>query len=52
MNLPTIIIAALIAAVFIAIVVRGIVNRRRGRGGCSCGCSGCSGCCPTEREKR
>ncbi len=41
MNLPTILIAAVIAAIFIAIIVQGIRSRKRGSGGCGCGCAGC-----------
>lgn len=40
-NLPTIMIGAIVAAVFIAVVVRGILRRKRGESGCGCGCSGC-----------
>lgn len=40
MNLPTIIVSALVAALFLAVLLRGIYNRRHGKGGC-CGCSGC-----------
>lgn len=41
--LSTIIIASLIAIIFIAIVVKGIINLKKGKGICSCGsCSGCS----------
>ena len=40
-NLPTILIAAVIAVIFAAIVIRGIRKRRRGETGCGCGCSGC-----------
>lgn len=40
-NLPTVIIAAVIAIVFIAIVIRGIRQRKQGKGGCSCGCGSC-----------
>ena len=43
MNLATWIIAGLVAAVFTAIVGRGIYNRKKGRSSCSCGCS-CGGC--------
>ena len=44
MNLSTWNIAGLVAAVFAAIVGRGIYNKKKGRGGCSCGfsCGGCS----------
>ena len=33
--------------VFVAIVVKGIYNRRHGKGGCSCGgdCGACGGGC-------
>ena len=46
-NLPTIIIGGVIAVIFAAIVVRGIMKRRRGETGCGCVCSGCpnSGVC-------
>ncbi|BAK98700.1 hypothetical protein OBV_15020 [Oscillibacter valericigenes Sjm18-20] len=46
MNVPTIIGAVIVAAIFIAIVARGIYNKRHGKGGCSCGgdCGTC-GCC-------
>lgn len=42
-NPATIIAGLLVAAVFIAIVARGIYNRRRGKSSCSCG-GGCGGC--------
>ena len=41
MNGPTIVGALLVLAVVAAIVGRGIWNRRRHRGGCSCGCGDC-----------
>ena len=41
MNLPTILGAAIVAAVLIAIVVQGIRRRRRGQSGCGCGCESC-----------
>lgn len=40
-NLPTILTASVIAVIFAAIVIRGILRRRRGERGCGCGCSGC-----------
>lgn len=40
--LPTIIISCLIGLVVIAIVVNEIVKKKKGKGGCSCGCSGCA----------
>lgn len=49
MNWPTIIVAALVAAAVLAIVIRGIYNRKKGKHSCSCGgsCGGCamSGTC-------
>lgn len=41
MNIPTIIVAAIIAVIFLSIVITGIRNKKKGKGGCSCGCSGC-----------
>ncbi len=47
MNLPTIIIACIIAAVFIAIIASSIRSRRNGKGMCSCSgsCESCHGAC-------
>ena len=46
MNVPTILVGLFVLAVFTAIVGRGIYNKRRGRGGCSCGgdCGACGAC--------
>lgn len=41
MNLPTLLIAALVAAIFAAIVINGVRKRKKGGRGCGCGCSGC-----------
>ncbi len=41
-NLSTVMVAAIVAAVFVAIVVSEIKKRRSGKGACSCGCSGCA----------
>ena len=41
-NLPTIIIAVIIGAAFIAVVANGIRNKKKGKNSCSCGCNGCS----------
>lgn len=41
MNLPTLLIAALVAAVFVAIVASGMRKRKKGGTGCGCGCAGC-----------
>lgn len=43
MNIPTIIGAILIFALFAAIVIRGIYNKKRHKSSCSCGCA-CDGC--------
>lgn len=52
-NLPTMVIAGIVAALFLAIVIRGIVKRGRGETGCGCGCSGCpnSGLCHSAKKK-
>lgn len=42
MNWPTVIAAVLVAAVILSIVVAGIRGRKRGKGSCGCGCSGCA----------
>ncbi len=39
-----ILIIVLAAAFVIGVVVWQIVRRRRGKGGCDCGCSSCAGC--------
>lgn len=59
MNAPTIIIGLIILAVFVAIVGKGIYNRRHGKSSCSCGGScggGCGHCassgCATLRSNR
>ncbi|MCI6925805.1 FeoB-associated Cys-rich membrane protein [Butyricicoccus porcorum] len=43
MNLATFLVAALVAAVFLAIVISGIRKRKNGGSSCSCGGS-CGGC--------
>ncbi len=42
MNAPTIVVALIVAAIFVAIVISEIKKRKSGSGSCSCGCSGCS----------
>ena len=42
--IPTIIGTIIIAAIFFAIVGKGIYNRKHHKGGCG-GCGGCSGGC-------
>lgn len=42
MNWPTIIIALIIAVVFIAIIFNEINKKKKGKSSCSCGCGGCA----------
>lgn len=42
MNIPTLIISAVIAVIFFAIIFSEIQKRKKGKGTCSCGCSGCA----------
>ena len=42
MDWPTIMVAAVVAGVVFAIVWRGIINKKHGKSGCSCGCGGCA----------
>jgi len=53
MNVPTIIVSAIIAVIFFSIVIKGIINKKNGKGGCSCGCSGCgmSDICHGEKKE-
>lgn len=48
MNLPTLIILAIVATVFVAIVATEIRNKKRGKNSCSCGgnCGNCGAGCP------
>lgn len=39
---PTIIISAVIAVLVVAIIAKSIINKKKGKGGCSCGCGGCA----------
>ncbi|MBQ6586137.1 MAG: FeoB-associated Cys-rich membrane protein [Coriobacteriales bacterium] len=49
MNLPTVIILALVA-VGVVLALRSVIKRK---GSCSCGCDQCScGCCGTTPQKR
>ncbi len=41
MNLPTIIGALIVLAIVVAIIARGVYNRRHNRSSCGCGCSDC-----------
>ena len=53
MNPATILIAALVAVLFIAVIVRQIRRHRQGKSSCSCGCGGCamSGNCQSKGPK-
>ena len=50
--MATFVISAIIAVVFVLIVVNEVKKRKNG-GGCSCGCSGCSmsGACHNAKSK-
>ena len=39
---PTIIIATAIGAIFALIVAKEIINKKKGKTSCSCGCGGCA----------
>lgn len=41
-NWLTIVITLIIAAIFLAIVIKGIHNKKTGKSSCGCGCSGCA----------
>ena len=53
-NLSTILISLAILAVFVAIVAKGVYNRRHHKGGCSCGgsCGTCGAGCHTSPIKK
>lgn len=42
MNWQTLVVLAIVVAIFAAIVVKGIKNKKEGKSSCSCGCSGCA----------
>ncbi len=45
MNLPTILVSIIVFAAFAAVIIRGISNRKKGKGSCSCGgCASCGAC--------
>lgn len=53
MNWPTVIVALVIAGILAAIVVTGIINKKKGKRVCSCGgsCGSCGmgDCCPSKK---
>ncbi len=40
--IPTIIGASILALIVGGIVAKMIINKKNGKGGCSCGCGGCA----------
>lgn len=51
-NLATVLVGLAVLALFVAVIARGIYNRKRGKGGCSCGCDQCPGHDLCHREKK
>lgn len=42
MNPPTVIALIIVASVVIGLIVMSVVNKKKGKTSCSCGCSGCA----------
>jgi len=40
-GISTLIVGLIVAGIFAAIVISEIKKKKSGKGGCSCGCSGC-----------
>ena len=54
MNLPTIIVGLIVAAIFITVLVKEIKKHKNG-GGCSCDCPSCGcncNCCPSQENEK
>ena len=51
-NLPTVLVGLVVLALFVAVVARGVYNRKRGKSGCSCGCGDCPGKSLCHPEKK
>ena len=52
---PTIIGVSVLALVVGGIVAKMIINKKNGKGGCACGCSGCANkslCHPNKKDKQ
>ena len=51
-NLSTIIVCAILAAVFAGVIRTVIKNKKKGKSACGCGCSSCpmSGSCNDKQE--
>ena len=52
MNLPTIIVASIIAVIFVLIIVKGHINKKNGKSSCSCGgsCGSCGMACHQNKD--
>ena len=53
MNAPTLIVAIIVATIFVAIVINEIKKRKQGKGSCSCGgsCGSCGCGCDHYSQK-
>lgn len=49
--IPTIIGAVVVAALVIAIIIKGIIDKKKGKSSCSCGCQNCAINCKSKQEK-
>ncbi|MBO5421694.1 MAG: FeoB-associated Cys-rich membrane protein [Clostridia bacterium] len=43
MNVPTLVVLLIVVAVFVGIIAKTVIDKKKGKSSCSCGCS-CSGC--------
>jgi hypothetical protein len=50
--IPTIIISAIILAVVAAIIIKRIVDRKKGKSSCGCGCSDCAASSMCHSDKK
>lgn len=50
--IPTIIGAVVVAGLVIAIIVKGIIDKKKGKSSCSCGCQNCAINCKGNKEKQ
>lgn len=52
-NMATIIISAVMLIVVMAIIVRMVRNKKKGRSSCGCGCAGCAmnGSCHPQKQE-
>ncbi len=53
MNVPTIIVLSIVVLAFVLALANEIRKKKSGKGGCSCGCSGCAmkGMCHAEKKQ-